>query len=49
MSTGSSYKKYKHEKLDFSRFILDPVDKPGEDTVVKPIHVGQALSGPKIE
>ncbi|MCC8377300.1 MAG: palindromic element RPE4 domain-containing protein [Rickettsia endosymbiont of Graphium doson] len=28
LGTRSSYKKYKHEKLDFSRFILDPVDKP---------------------
>nr|WP_081178436.1 palindromic element RPE4 domain-containing protein [Rickettsia bellii] len=34
LSTGSSYKKYKHEKLDFSRFILDSVDKPRDDTKV---------------
>nr|WP_241773651.1 palindromic element RPE4 domain-containing protein [Rickettsia asembonensis] len=33
MSTGSSYKKYKHKKLDLSRFMLDPVDKPRDDKV----------------
>nr|WP_236682606.1 palindromic element RPE4 domain-containing protein [Rickettsia felis] len=29
LSTGSSNKKYK--KLDLSRFMLDPVDKPRDD------------------
>ncbi|MFV9843730.1 MAG: palindromic element RPE4 domain-containing protein [Rickettsia conorii subsp. raoultii] len=28
MSTGSSYKKYKHKKLDLSHFMLDSVYKP---------------------
>ncbi|HJD62812.1 MAG TPA: palindromic element RPE4 domain-containing protein [Rickettsia endosymbiont of Degeeriella rufa] len=34
METRSSYKKYKHEKLDFSRFFLDLVPKPRDNTKV---------------
>ena len=32
LGTRSSNKKYNCKKLDFSRFILDPVDKPQDDT-----------------
>ncbi|MDE8610862.1 palindromic element RPE4 domain-containing protein [Rickettsia felis] len=32
LSTGSSNKKYSYKKLDLSRFMLDPVDKPQDDT-----------------
>nr|WP_277360446.1 palindromic element RPE4 domain-containing protein [Rickettsia asembonensis] len=32
LSTGSSNKKYSYKKLDLSRFMLDHVVKPRDDT-----------------
>nr|WP_256621613.1 palindromic element RPE4 domain-containing protein [Rickettsia sp. TH2014] len=32
LSTGSSNKKYSYKKLDLSRVMLDPADKPRDDT-----------------